>query len=145
MNKKEEIIKTFFEDHEKYGKEVAYLKHMHPECVWVHNDDPEITGIDSVMAYIKRKNMVFQRPFAHIVIDVLVTDESKDNVLSVYTEFAFNKNNGDAFMEYYNSIFAIDEDGKITYKKDIYNEAAYICGDAVPNTTASVPQAYEEK
>lgn len=121
----EEVVKNFFEDHEKYGTEVAFLKHLDDNCVWVFNEQKNVIGLNDIMARIKELNRVFKRPYAHIVIKNMSIDEAKKNAVLVdYLYYTYNKETGDAFKDYYFSAFEVEND-KITRRTDIYEAKQY--------------------
>lgn len=131
MNNEEKVIRSFFEDHEKYGYEVACLKHMHPDCVWVQNDEAEVKGRNAVLEKLRKQNRVFQRPYAHFVVEYVLPDCEKEHTfVTQYEEYSYNPYTGNAFDNPASTIFVLDGD-KIIYRKDIFDAAPYLYGEGL--------------
>jgi len=136
MSKKiatEEIVRSYFADHETWGIEGAYLKHMDDNCVIRYNEYPELAGISAIMEKVKRFNRIFKRPYARIIIKTVSTDTEHNNAFLVeYEVYPFNKVTGDTIKIPKMSAFETNEKGKIIRVTEAFDTTELQYGDAMP-------------
>jgi len=134
MDKKEmyKVIDALFADQEKYGMEYAAYKYLDHFCVLKCCEFLDITGIDEIMAQIKKFVRVYKRPFAVNEIVTTAKDVQSDNSMLVeYAKYFINKDTGDTYRHNYMTVFEFNEAGKISKVSAAFDSTPFRANEKV--------------